>query len=112
MNTPVNLDNIHEMLDGDPVREQELFQIYISTAEECLEGLQDGLASGNEERWRTQAHALKGMSMNLGAATLGSLCAEAQEKSAAPKEDKEKILAGIQTEYARVKTFLQTQGQQ
>lgn len=106
MSESVNLENLHEMTGGDKDLEKELFEVYLSSADKCLESLRANTANGNEEVWRTQAHAWKGMSLNLGAEALGKLCAEAQMNHTAPQEEKAKMLASIEAEYEKVKEFL------
>ena len=106
---PVSLDNVREMLGNDPAREKELFQIFIDSAEESLEAMRKSCGVGAEEIWRTKAHAMKGMSLNLGATKLGEACALAQQSNTAPPDVKEKLLADIHAEYAKVKEFLQSQ---
>ncbi|MDD5586596.1 MAG: Hpt domain-containing protein [Alphaproteobacteria bacterium] len=106
MNIPVNLDNVREMLGGDPAREKELFGIYMEASEECLTIMEANFAPENEENWRRQAHSLKGMSMNLGAEVLGKLCAEAQNNNTATPDEKKTMLTAIQDEYKRVKEYL------
>lgn len=109
MTDAVNLENLREMTGGDQALEKELFEVYVTSAEDCLAALKASTASENAENWRTQAHAWKGMSLNLGAEPLGKLCAEAQMNHLATPEDKAKMLAAIEDEYAKVKAFLQTQ---
>ena len=110
---PVNLDNIREMLGGDPAREKELYGIYMEASEECLTIMEGcfGASAEEIENWHRQAHSLKGMSMNLGAEKLGQLCGEAQKNDKAPPEEKKKMLDAVQTEYARVKAYLEKQTQ-
>lgn len=106
---PVNLDNVREMLGNDPEREKELYGIFFVSAEENINIMHASCAQGAEESWRTQAHALKGMSLNLGAAKLGEICATAQKNHTALQPEKEKMLAEIKAEYARVKEFIERQ---
>ena len=106
MTHPVNLENLHEMTGGDRDLEKELFDVYLGSSEECLRALRTNQIQGQEEAWRTQAHAWKGMSLNLGAEKLGSLCAAAQMNHLSSPEDKAKMLADIEAEYANVKEFL------
>jgi len=106
MSDSVNLENLHDMTGGDKDLEKELFDVYLTSAEKCLDILRASTGTGAEETWRTQAHAWKGMSLNLGAETLGKLCAEAQMGNTAPPEDKAKMLTAIEAEYAKVKAFL------
>lgn len=108
MTEPVNLDNLHEMTGGDSDLEKELFEVFVTSADDCLNALESSQGAGQEETWRTQAHAWKGMSLNLGAEPLGKLCAEAQMNHLASPEEKAKMLAAIKAEYELVKTFLKT----
>ncbi|MDX9689454.1 MAG: Hpt domain-containing protein [Proteobacteria bacterium] len=106
MTEPVNLDNLHDMTGGNAEVEKELFNIYLSSSGECLKALQQSTADEQQEIWRTQAHAWKGMSLNLGAEPLGKLCAAAQIGHTQPQDKKRELLAQIEEEYRRVKTFL------
>ncbi|MDD3182836.1 MAG: Hpt domain-containing protein [Alphaproteobacteria bacterium] len=106
MTSSVNLENLHEMTGGDKTLEKELFEVYLASSEDCLKALVDNQGSGQEETWRTQAHAWKGMSLNLGAEPLGKLCAEAQINHLAPPEEKAKMVELIKAEYENVKQFL------
>lgn len=107
MTSAVNLDNLHEMTGSDPDLEKELFGVFLTSAEKCLEALRASTGPGAEETWRTQAHAWKGMSLNLGADTLGQLCAQAQTSKEAPESEKMALLEKIEAAYADVKAFLQ-----
>ncbi len=106
MTDPVTLDNLREMTGGDKALEKELFDVYITSCEDCLNALKASTEEGKEEEWRTQAHAWKGMSLNLGAETLGNLCAQAQTDNLVPADKKREMLAGIEEEFGRVKAFL------
>lgn len=108
MTEPVNLENLREMTGGDTELEKELFEVYLNSSEDCLKNLRISQSAGHEETWRTQAHAWKGMSLNLGAEALGKLCAEAQMNHVASEEEKAKMLAAIEAEYEAVKAFLKT----
>ncbi|NTU76908.1 MAG: hypothetical protein HGA90_03725 [Alphaproteobacteria bacterium] len=110
MTSPVNLDNLREMTSGDAALEHELFEVFVSSSEECLAGLTASCGLGAEKVWYTQSHAWKGMSLNLGAEKLGTLCAEAQMNASAGAAEKEKMLAEIKEEYGKVKSFLKEIG--
>lgn len=108
MTDAVNLENLREMTGGDKALEKELFAVFLTSSDDCLNHLKSNLGAGNEETWRTQAHAWKGMSLNLGAETLGKLCSEAQMNHIAPQDEKEKMLSAIEAEYEKVKTYLKS----
>lgn len=106
MTEPVNLENLREMTGGDPALENELFGVYLQASDDCLKALKDSTGGGKEEIWRTQAHAWKGMSLNLGAEALGSLCAQAQTNHTQAEAQKKDLLAQMEAEYEKVKAFL------
>ncbi len=106
MTNPVDLENLRDMTGGDLALERELFDVYLTSSEACLALLHASKAAGGEEAWRAQAHAWKGMSLNLGADALGKLCAEAQTSHLAPPEKKDELLKALEEEFARVKAFL------
>ena len=108
MSDPVDLTNLREMTDGDTELEQELFAEFISSSEECLAIMSENCTDGENEAWRSNAHALKGTSINLGADTLAGLCKDAQENHAANSNEKQGMLETIKKEYEAVKAFLES----
>lgn len=78
-NVPV-LDRNHllELTDGDAQFEHELLDTYRASVENILARLRDGLSSGDLTQVMREAHALKGASLNVGAAAMGQ-CAAAIE---------------------------------
>lgn len=62
-----------------------LIQTYINDSRERLETLRKTLTTGEQGVFASAAHSFKGSSINIGAARLGHLCAEAE---AAGKEDR------------------------
>jgi HPt (histidine-containing phosphotransfer) domain-containing protein len=67
------------------------------------------LSGGDETEWRQQAHAFKGVCMNLGANPLSELCARAQMDWRAPEEDKRAMLQSIENEMVNVRRILDQQ---
>jgi HPt (histidine-containing phosphotransfer) domain-containing protein len=61
----VDLDHLHGFTDGDLALEQELGELYMSSACLYVERLRASLDV--PEAWQRAAHALKGASANLGA---------------------------------------------
>ncbi len=96
------------MTDGDKELELALFQEFYNSTETHLQTLAANCADGQNETWRTTAHALKGTCYNLGAHPLGDLCKKAQENPAASGAEKKALLDLIQAEYLKVNAFLQT----
>lgn len=103
MNTPVNLDNLRELTEGDKALEAELFKEFISSANGLIKELED---NPNNEKWRTTCHAFKGICVNLGAIRLAEICKDGQEKSDAAILEKQSLLKDIKAEYVLVRSFL------
>lgn len=108
MTEPVNLTNLREMIGGDPDVEQELFAVFLSSSDDCLEKLKKNTSEETDEAWRAQAHAWKGMCLNLGADPLSKLCAEAQLHDNIGEIGKTELIAKLEKEYNDVKIYLNT----
>ena len=106
MNDSVTLVNLRELTCGDVEMEKELFKVFISSSEEAITSLEANISPETSETWRKQAHALKGISLSLGAEKLGDLCKKAQENFQNTAEEKAKMLADIKKESKRVKSYL------
>lgn len=106
MSVPVDLTNLRSITDGDKEMEQALFEEFVSSSEESLSTLQNSVDNAFAETWRKEAHALKGVALNLGAIGLGALCKKAQDEFNASPDFKADLLKKIREEYALVKQFL------
>ena len=106
MEAPVDLTNLRSMTDGDKEMEKELFTEFYDCFESGLNVLRASCGDSDAETWRTQAHALKGVALNLGALHLGDLGKKAQDEYLVPEAAKVEMLKKMQTEYERVKIFL------
>jgi HPt (histidine-containing phosphotransfer) domain-containing protein len=107
MQEPVNLTNLRSMIDGDAEMEKALFEEFFSSFAAGIEALQANCTNSDTEAWRKEAHALKGVALNLGAQNLGNLCKNGQDSYLGNAQTKEKILGDIREEYTKVKAFLQ-----
>ncbi len=83
--------------------EAELFQLFLKSSADCINGLHAALDSGDEKAWCNHAHAFKGISFNLGAMPLAEICKKAQEDFQASAADKKTMLEKIETEFDNVK---------
>ena len=64
--------------DGDPELLLDLIQLYLDDSPAKIQGLRQGIASGDFEMVERAAHALKGSSGNLGARLLQDTCEQLQ----------------------------------
>lgn len=107
MNTPVDLTNLRSMTDGDKDMEKALFEEFFVSFETGMATLQKNMESAAVDVWRKEAHALKGIALNLGAMELGTLCKKGQDNYQTSVSEKSALLQNIKAEYARVREFLQ-----
>lgn len=107
MGDHVDLTNLRSMTDGDVEMEKILFEEFCSSFESRLLILRESFKKEAAETWRTNAHALKGISLNLGAMKLGELCKAGQDGAHNNEDEKSELLKKIEAEYAEVKQFLQ-----
>jgi HPt (histidine-containing phosphotransfer) domain-containing protein len=103
---PVNLSNLRILIDSDPVLEQALIAEFYTSCDDCLAGLTQSFEDDSNESWRQNAHALKGIAVNLGADRLGELAKNAQEGAASSAAEKRVMLDGVLHEYAAVQKFM------
>lgn len=106
MSEPVDLANLRSMTDGDVDMEKILFEEFFSSFDLSISVLQGSFGEDATETWRKEAHALKGISLNLGAMNLGELCKKAQDESNSSADSKGELLKDIKTEYEMVRLFL------
>lgn len=108
MSTPVDLTNLRSMTDGDQEMEKALFEEFFSSFEAGMASLQTNIEEAAAEAWRKEAHALKGIALNLGAMQLGELCKKGQDNHLSSSTAKQELIKQIQGEYDQVKSFLKT----
>ncbi|HEU5048092.1 MAG TPA: Hpt domain-containing protein [Rickettsiales bacterium] len=106
MTGPVDLTNLRTMTDGDAELEKSLFEEFFISFEKELAALGDSMGAQDVPAWHAHSHALKGISLNLGAQKLGELCKIAQDEENAPASFKSELLEKIKAEYDVVKRFL------
>ncbi|MER2519085.1 MAG: Hpt domain-containing protein [Bdellovibrionales bacterium] len=102
----IDLKNLREISGGDCALETQLFKSFLSSADEGLAGLKEAQQKDDAPLWRRHAHAMKGISLNLGANPLGDLCRKAQDNYRADSEEKVAMLTQIETELNKVQTQL------
>ena len=75
------IDRIREH-GGDAIV-AEVVELYFTDQRAILGQIREAIASGDATRLRERAHALKGCSVNLGAAGIGALCQQIERHCAA-----------------------------
>jgi HPt (histidine-containing phosphotransfer) domain-containing protein len=104
--THADIHSLREITGGAAALESELFQVFLHSSRECLATLRVARQTGDEETWKRQAHAFKGICFGLGAMQLGDLCKQAQDHHTASPADKLHLLTAIEEEFAQVEREL------
>lgn len=99
---PVDFENLHAIAGGDRSAAITLLQACLESLEDCMMRLRAACAAGDESQWRQQAHALKGVCLNVGAGTFGALSNQAQIDWRASTAEKKVMLAALEGEYISV----------
>lgn len=107
MKPVVDLSIFHEMTGSDLVLERKLFKVFFESSTQCLAIMQANWHRNGEQAWRQQAHAFKGLCLNIGAGHLAQLCEKAQNCDAEKPEKKLKLLKSIQNEFGQVRQYLE-----
>ena len=94
----INEDHLASFTEGDRDLEDELAELYVSTARGYLKRMREALTE--ERPWSAEAHALKGASANLGANRIAALAKKAEFT---PPSDEQ--LTAIEKGVDEVETF-------
>ena len=107
MPDPVDLDHLRTLLGGNIELENQIFEVFINSAQDSISSLESFCKDAKDSEWNEAAHTLKGSSGNVGANGMYCLCVKAQEAKNSPIEDKQAILQEIESEYQKIKVFLE-----
>lgn len=105
------IDSIRAMAGAEAdILLAELMTNYQEDATSCLQQLHQAIHQQNPDQIRAQAHALRSMSLNLGALSLGNLCQELElHHPHLSPADQQMTLAQIEQTYAQVIVVLQSE---
>lgn len=102
----VNLSNLRQITGGNKELELDLFNEFISSSGLLLKEMHENYAEENNEEWRRNAHALKGIAFNLGAYELAELAKQGQESYEANKNEKKHLLGQLDQTHQDVLAYL------
>lgn len=103
----VDLTNLREFSQERRDFEKFLFDEFIRSSTELIKVLQPlALKNGGCKEWCDNAHALKGISYNLGAMTLGEMSRTAEGVTSETADYKKDLLDSIMREHQQVLAFL------
>jgi PAS domain S-box-containing protein len=107
--TPVEIERIQEITDGDPEFEQELIESYLSDTRRRLAELESAVQEKNGEEVKRQTHTIKGSSANAGAKGLQEIARRMELVDAAETPGMAlELLDDLKSEFERVNEYLQS----
>ena len=110
---PKALDNLREVVGGDPEFLTELVDTFLDDAPSLLADLRQGLAAGDATEVRRHAHSLKSNGAEFGATELSQRCGQLEAIAKEGRlEGAESLLTQIEGLYQEVETALRALGQQ
>ena len=104
---PIDLTNFNMITNGDKEMEKELFIEFINSTQEHINSMDKAISSGDKDAWKSACHAVKGTSINMGAAPLSHAAKKGQESFEADSQVKSNIVSEIKAEFKLVKDFLE-----
>ena len=106
---PAAIDNLREMVGGDPEFMTELIDTFLEDAPLMLSDMHHALENGDPATLHRAAHTFKSNSSEFGATALSNLCRELEGMGKANSlEGTRDLLARVETEFAQVKAELET----
>jgi histidine phosphotransfer protein HptB len=79
LNSPVNLEQLNQISEGDVEFEIEVLQVYVEDISQRLDKIRDQIVSNDWSQIMGQAHHLKGSSSNVGAFQVHLLALQLEE---------------------------------
>ncbi|MFT6332761.1 MAG: HPt (histidine-containing phosphotransfer) domain-containing protein [Lentimonas sp.] len=102
----IDLNFLREVTVDDVEFENEIFDLFLDTANDNFDKFEDALNNDDSNAWYTHAHSFKGSSSSIGAFYLAEIAEYAQSHPKDSKEQKSEIFDELKKEFARVKEFI------
>ncbi len=102
---PIDLAHFQLFTDGDLNVEKELLDLFFKEADLSLQALEKSINKNDSDAWQSMAHRLKGAAANFGAKPLSEICKKAENSYEENSENKQFILAEINTKINELKDF-------
>ncbi len=103
---PFDISTLEKNAQGDTAFIREIIGLFIMRSAAQIAELKTACTDDNNENWVETAHALKGTAGSIGAETMRTLCAEAQDMSHATATMRKEKITQIEKEYEYCKKKL------
>ncbi|MGE4314226.1 MAG: Hpt domain-containing protein [Pseudobdellovibrionaceae bacterium] len=105
--TILDLTQFRDITENDRELEADLFNEFIKDSSNLVEELHTTLEQDERPAFRKAAHALKGISLNLGARHLADLAFQAQQNFEGPSDDLQNLFHQIRDAQSVVTCLLE-----
>jgi HPt (histidine-containing phosphotransfer) domain-containing protein len=78
-NLPINLEQLHQISEGDIEFEIEVLQVYVEDVLQRIEIIRQAIASNDHAQIMKEAHHIKGSSSNVGALQMRDLAVQLED---------------------------------
>lgn len=99
--SPVNLDQLNQISEGDIEFEIEVLQVYVEDISQRIEKIRDAIANNDWTKIMAEAHHLRGSSANVGAFPIQMLATQLEKSNQG--QDLEKALEIVNDMLIKVK---------
>ena len=107
-NSPVDIKYLQEITGGEKEFEHEITALFLEDTRKRLSGLKKAIDEEKASELEREAHTIKGAGLNIGAYKLGEFALALEKKGRSDSfEDTQNMLADLETEFQRVKLFLE-----
>lgn len=106
-NSPINLEHLRQLSDGDAEFELELLQVFVEDTQSHLEAARNAIATNDCKTIEREVHQIKGASANVGAQVMQVLALEL-EKQAQKQEliNPTEIISQLEQHLSQVKALM------
>lgn len=101
MDTPIDIEHLRQISEGDVVFELELLQVFIEDAQSHFAAAKSAVAAGDPLKLEREAHHIKGASGNVGASLMHSLANELEQQA------QQQSLDGADAKLAKLEQLLE-----
>ncbi|MFM7601079.1 MAG: Hpt domain-containing protein [Pseudanabaena sp.] len=106
--SPVNLEQLSQISEGDIEFEIEVLQVYVEDVSQRIEKIRDAITKDDWSKIMSEAHHLKGSSANVGALRIQTLAGQLEKLDQAQGREKTlEIINNTLVEIQAVELFIQ-----
>ncbi len=99
---PIDMTHLGTYTQGDKALELELLTMFLPSAQ----GYLDAMSDGQDEKWWTAAHSLKGVALGVGAWEIAALAETAEGHRDSPPAVRHDVVVKLQAVLERVRCFV------